>query len=66
MEIIVNGKKQTVDNNATLRSCIEKLCAQPERVIAEVNEQIVKREEWKNLSLREGDHIELVTFVGGG
>ena len=31
-----------------------------------VNGEIVKKELWENLLLKDGDYVEIVSFVGGG
>jgi sulfur carrier protein len=38
----------------------------PERVVIEVNLEIIPRERWPSISVREDDQIEIVSFVGGG
>jgi thiamine biosynthesis protein ThiS len=38
----------------------------PERVAVEVNLKILKRSEYAEYKLHEGDAIEVVYFVGGG
>ncbi len=37
-----------------------------DRVAVELNRGIVPREQWADTSLGEGDHLEIVQFVGGG
>lgn len=31
-----------------------------------VNGEIVKKEMWENFMLKDGDYVEIVSFVGGG
>jgi len=38
----------------------------PIRVAVEINEQIVPRKRFGETTVKEGDRIEIVTFVGGG
>jgi thiamine biosynthesis protein ThiS len=38
----------------------------PERVAVEVNLRIIKRADFENYKLHNGDTIEIVYFVGGG
>nr|WP_279355809.1 sulfur carrier protein ThiS [Fundidesulfovibrio agrisoli] len=38
----------------------------PQAVIVEINEAIVPRELWPDTALKEGDRVEVVSFVGGG
>ncbi|MEW5895327.1 MAG: sulfur carrier protein ThiS [Candidatus Omnitrophota bacterium] len=66
MNIVVNGTSNIVNEEISLKQFIEKHCPNPERVIAEVNEHIVKRADWDRQLLKENDKLELITFVGGG
>ena len=66
MDLLVNGKKKTFAQEKMLDDLIQELCPNPKCVIAEINEAIVKRDLWNKTSLKDGDNIELVTFVGGG
>lgn len=38
----------------------------PERVVMEVNLEVIPREKWTTVFVREHDQIEIVSFVGGG
>jgi len=66
MNIIINGKTIAINAETTLSSLIQKKCPNPQRVISEVNERIIKRHDWDTHALKDGDQIELITFVGGG
>ena len=39
---------------------------QPPRVAVELNEEIVPKAEYETTVLRDGDCVEIVSFVGGG
>lgn len=65
MQLIVNG--QQVDVNVdTLRQLVEHFKLKEQHVVAEVDGEIVDRSEWSTFSLKQGNKIELVHFVGGG
>ena len=66
MTITLNGKNHTLNEPITLKVLIHTRCQNPQCVIAEVNEQIIKREQWENTNISQNDSIELITFVGGG
>ncbi len=66
MKIILNGKEKELPQSLKLKETIAQFCKDPKRVIAEVNGEIVKANSWDTLSLKDGDKIELVNFVGGG
>lgn len=38
----------------------------PNAIVIEYNRKVLKKEEWKNTFINEGDEIEIVHFVGGG
>ena len=66
MNIIINGQTKEVEDASSLKNVVELFCKNPSHVIAEVNGNIAKSDTWNDASIKEGDKIELVTFVGGG
>uniref|UniRef100_UPI00405751F1 sulfur carrier protein ThiS n=1 Tax=Candidatus Electronema sp. TaxID=2698783 RepID=UPI00405751F1 len=65
MQITLNG--ESVSTAAlSLREMIIEQGFEPDTVIAEVNFELIKRERWQQHLLREGDTVELLSFVGGG
>ena len=66
MKIIVNGKHQTVSDNATITELIETLGIKVSVMATAVNMEIVKKENWNKHRLVEGDKLDLLDFVGGG
>ena len=65
MEIKVNGENRNFDD-CSLSEVIVSMGLDPSRVAAELNGSIVPRAEFKNTSLKDGDSLEIVHFVGGG
>ncbi|MCK4957240.1 MAG: sulfur carrier protein ThiS [Candidatus Cloacimonetes bacterium] len=65
MKIMVNSKSETVNPGSILDFISSKGLA-PEALIVEHNYKIIKKEEWANIRLDEGDNLELLSFVGGG
>ena len=64
MEIILNGKQIIVSKNSILETVVEGFNIA--RIAVEINGEIVKKSTYSTRSLKEGDRIEVVTFVGGG
>ena len=64
MEIILNGKQTIVSEKAMLETVLEGFNIA--RIAVEINGEIVKKSTYSTKSLKEGDQIEVVTFVGGG
>ncbi len=65
MEINLNGEK-VQSQSRTLMDLIVKYNFDPKSLIAEINFQVIKQETWTQILLKDGDNIELLSFVGGG
>lgn len=66
MQLTVNGQTKTVGDSISIAELLASLSLDPSRVAVEVNEDVVSRRTFESVELREGDRIEIVTFVGGG
>jgi sulfur carrier protein len=66
MKIIVNGSIRIFEENATLKSVIQELQIEDKVMASAINMNIIKKENWENYILKEGDKLELLEFVGGG
>ena len=66
MQLIINGRPQTVQENLSLSELIAQLNMKAERVAVERNGVIVPRNDWPQTALQSGDRLEIVHFVGGG
>lgn len=66
MEIILNGKKEFFTETKSLDSLIEDKVTDKKKVVVEYNLEIVDKEKWKNIILKYGDKVEILSFIGGG
>ncbi len=66
MRLIINGEAREVAGPVTLHALIHQLELVPERLAVERNREVVRRADWPHTQLVEGDHIEIIHFVGGG
>jgi len=67
MKVRIKGKEENLPEGlTTLQELVENRALVPERVVVEVNLQVVPRGDWPKVNLREEDTIEIVSFVGGG
>ena len=66
MKITLNGQNKELATSQNLHQIIEQFCKQSKHVIAEVNGHIIKSPRWTATTIKNGDTIELVSFVGGG
>ncbi len=66
MIITCNGKTQAIDKGCSLDFLLKLHKLEPDNVVAEVNKQIIERDQYSTLNLNDGDTVELIRFVGGG
>jgi thiamine biosynthesis protein ThiS len=66
MKLQINGDQREFPSPMTLASLVETLGMKQDRVAVELNREIASRDTWSQISLAEGDRLEIVHFVGGG
>lgn len=66
MIVLVNSKPRELAGDATVAALLQALGLERQRVAVEVNGALVTRNEWAQRKLKDGDRVELVSFVGGG
>ena len=66
MEIQVNGKKMSLDESISLEELVKRKDHDKRRIAAEVNLEIIDKEHYGSVMLKEGDIVEIVSFMGGG
>ena len=66
MIAIVNGEERPIGDGGTIADLLAELALAGRRVAVEVNRDIVPAKDYASRSIRDGDQIEIVQFVGGG
>ena len=66
LTVTVNGESRTLAGPATIADLLAGLALDPRMVVVELNREIIRRPRVGEVSLKDGDSIELVHFVGGG
>ena len=66
MEVLVNGESVELDPPFSIARLIERYELEPLRVAVEVNQDLVRRADYRDRVLCDGDAVEIVTLVGGG
>ena len=66
MKLYINGKAAEVPEGLTIGGLLREKGLNPETVIIEHNLELVKRESWADIVLKENDQLEILSFVGGG
>jgi sulfur carrier protein len=49
-----------------LRALLDELQLEAGSVVAEINNSIIQPDQYSRLTLKDGDQVELIRFVGGG
>lgn len=66
MDIYVNGKTRSIEEDTTIDQLIQQLDLADERIAVEHNRSILEATQFSNIVLKTGDTLEIVRFVGGG
>ena len=66
MRLQINGDEKEFAGELTLADLVAQLGMKADRVAVELNREIVARAQWVEVTLRDGDKLEIVHFVGGG
>ncbi|HTV07946.1 MAG TPA: sulfur carrier protein ThiS [Candidatus Aquilonibacter sp.] len=69
LHLVINGVPRTLEGLGSptpLAAVLERLEMRPDRVAVELNSEIAPRTQWNELTIKDGDRVEIVHFVGGG
>jgi thiamine biosynthesis protein ThiS len=66
MRLMINGAKAELEEGITVGQLLKKLSPSGARVAILVNDSVVKNERKDSQALKDGDHVEFLTFAGGG
>ena len=67
MRIQINGEPREIPQSSlSLNELLDTLSLPPQRIAVELNKTMVPRSQWEKTTLKDGDQIEIVHFVGGG
>jgi len=66
ISIKLNGKEVQIEKGSTVSDLLRERKVKPRMVVVELNGEILDRERYGEVRLKEGDEIELVYYMGGG
>ncbi|MBM4123408.1 MAG: sulfur carrier protein ThiS [Nitrospira sp.] len=66
MQIHVNGEQRAAQAGSTVADLLRELDIRPDRVAVEVNREILEKGAFDARGLKDGDRIEIISFIGGG
>lgn len=66
MKIIVNGEQKICKEAISVLELLKDIDIERDRVAVELNSNIIPKSKLGQITLKEDDKLEIVTFVGGG
>ncbi len=66
MNITINDKQKELNEAVNLEQLITDVLKQDDGLIIRYNDKLINRNHWKDHTLKDGDEIQLIQFVGGG
>jgi thiazole synthase len=66
IRIRLNGRDREIPGGSSVHQLLVSLDLRPELVVVERNREILERARYTDVTVEDGDTLELVHFVGGG
>jgi sulfur carrier protein len=66
VRITLNGEPFEIERPLSVVALLERLDLDARRVAVEHNLTIIRRQRFPEVIVNDGDHVEIVNFVGGG
>ncbi|MCU1289370.1 MAG: thiamine biosynthesis protein ThiS [Acidobacteria bacterium] len=66
MKVFINGETKEIPAEVNLAELLKYLALPDERIAIELNKQVVRKKDWKDIKVSDADKIEVIHFVGGG
>ena len=66
MQIVLNGKKFSINEKDTINILLKKIDIKSSKVAIEVNKVVIPKEKYRDFKFKKNDKVEVVTFIGGG
>ncbi len=66
IKIIANGKSFEIQDGKTIAEFVISLGLKPQRCVVELNKKALTFVEFKNVILKSGDVLEIMSLVAGG
>ena len=66
INLMVNGKPRPIDHSLDLETYLDSFGLDLKHIAVGYNGEVIKREEFAGVTLKDGDILEIVRPVGGG
>ena len=66
MKVLINGESKEISDKFNLSELLKHFSLPQERIAIELNKEVVRKKDWENTKIFDGDKLEVIHFVGGG
>ena len=66
MILTLNGKQEPIEKSLSLDALVAAKGLCPDKIVVEHNFNIISKEDWPKITLKDRDMVEIISFVGGG
>ena len=66
IRLTINGDEQEFPDTTPLAEYVSSLGVNPKMIAIAYNGEVLRRDEWDEVTLKDGDSLEVVRAVGGG
>ncbi|MGQ0541225.1 MAG: sulfur carrier protein ThiS [Blastocatellia bacterium] len=66
MTIFINGESRDIEDSISLDRLLDSFSMPKQRVAVELNREVVRKKDWHETTIGNGDRLEVIHFVGGG
>ena len=66
MRIFINGETKDLAEEINLTELLKHFSLSSERIAIELNKEVIRKKDWENIKVNDGDKLEVIHFVGGG
>jgi len=66
VRILINGEKKELPGSISVSDLLDRFELPSQRVAIELNKIVIRKSNWAETLVNDGDRIEVVHFVGGG
>ena len=64
--IILNGKEEKIKTQMNITEFLKTKEIKKDSVVVMINEEIIKKERFEEVTIKENDEVEILRFVSGG
>jgi len=66
LRVTINGEERKFEAAVSIDRLLSELGLEPAKIAVERNLEIVPRSQYRDITVADGDRLEIVRFIGGG